>query len=1164
MKTNTNGASDSAPREKSPVALKVQKILAFWQEKKIFELTNEGSIDAPEFTFYDGPPFATGTPHFGHLLPTSLKDAIPRYQVMKGNKVRRVWGWDCHGLPLENLIEKELGLKTKKDIEDLGIGKFNAAARASVLRYENEWKKIIPRVGRFVDMEHPYKTMDSSYTETIWWMFKELSKKDLVYKGYKSMHLCPRCETTLSNFEVNQGYKDITDISVYVKFALKDEPNTFVLAWTTTPWTLPGNVALAVHPTMLYLKVKVGDMFLILAKDRLSVLKDTPYEIVEEMHGTKLVGKSYEPLFDYYKKIEKHENAWKIYAAEFVTATDGTGIVHIAPGFGTDDLNVGRAHDLPVIQHVGTDGRMKKEVIDFAGLLVKPKGEAGEKDPHQKTDVEVIKYLAGKGLLFAKEKIVHSYPHCWRCETPLLNYATTSWFVKVSAIKDKMLEENKKVTWVPESIGQYRFGNWIEGSPDWAISRSRYWGAPLPVWMSDDETQMEVMGSVEDLKTKTRGDNPNRFFVMRHGEAENNVKGIVSSHENNPHHLTENGKVQAGEAAKMLLKEKIDVIIASPFIRTKETAEIVAKTIGFDPSQIVFDHRIEEIHAHAFDGKPIGEYHDALHMHAHGFWDVPEGCESYADLKKRMGAFLYDVNAKYQGKTILVVTHDSPLWLLLAASNGWDEHKTVHERDNRMHFIGNAEVRALDFVPLPHNENYELDFHRPFIDEIEYVSNGKKMRRVPEVFDCWFESGSMPYGQHHYMGKPLPQFDPEKGIGFPADFIAEGLDQTRGWFYSLLVLGVALFGKSPYKSVIVNGLILAEDGQKMSKSKKNYPELLPFINQFGVDAIRYYFLASPSVHADDYRFSEKGVDEVVKKHINRLENVYSFYAMYADKSAGKSERPQSNNVLDQWILARLDEVALNMTASFDAYEIDKATVQIGAFIDDLSTWYLRRSRDRFKSDDVGDKQAALNTTYFVLLTFSKLIAPIMPFLAEDLYQRLAVSGAKESVHLENWPKVTLDETAKAVLEGMKETRRLVTLALELRAKANIKVRQPLESLTLKNPLGREFSDVLRDEVNVKSVVIDKNASDEMYLETKLTPELVMEGQFRDLVRAIQDARKTAGLTVSDRVTISLTVNADWKKVVETFRTEIMQLCGTKEIKLLDGEVKEIPEIRLEK
>ncbi len=586
-------------QEKSDVAKREEDVLAFWRENKIFEKSLEK--DGGSFVFYDGPPFATGEPHYGHMLASVIKDAVPRYQAMNGKKVLRRWGWDCHGLPVENLIEKKLNLKTKKDIIDYGIGKFNKEAKDSVLEYADIWKEFIPRTGRWIDMENDYRTMDKTYTESVWWSFKNLYNKGLIYKGFKSMHLCPRCETTLSNFEVNLGYKDITDISVYVEFKLEDEPNTFLLVWTTTPWTLPGNTALAINKDIEYVEVsgEVEGNKYIVAKSRVEAVFKKDFKILRNIAVSEIVGKRYKPLFNYYcndTNLENRENAWKVYDGDFVTSEDGTGIVHIAPAFGNDDYGLLKKYNLPFIQHVKTDGTFKDEVLDFKGFSVKPKSE--EKDGHQKTDIEIIKYLAHKDLLFGKEKIVHSYPHCWRCDSPLLNYATSSWFVKIENLKEKMLENNSKVKWIPKQIGENRFGNWIEGAPDWAISRSRFWGAPLPVW-SDDKGKEYVFESVQDLKKYIP--KRNNYFLIRHGEADNNIGDRIMTKIDDKCSLTEIGKKEVFDSSNILKDKQIDIIFSSPFIRTKETAEIVKQEIGFK-DEIIFDQRLYEIQAGKFDG----------------------------------------------------------------------------------------------------------------------------------------------------------------------------------------------------------------------------------------------------------------------------------------------------------------------------------------------------------------------------------------------------------------------------------------------------------------------------------------------------------------------------------------------------------------------------------
>lgn len=1138
--------------EKSPQALIEEKILKFWEDKKIFNKSLEKEAPKGDFVFYDGPPFATGEPHYGHVVPGTVKDIIPRYKTMRGYRVRRRWGWDCHGLPVENLIEKELNLKSKKDILDYGISKFNAKARESVMRYASDWRKIIPRLGRWVDMDDDYRTMDSSYTESVWWAFSELHKKGLIYEGFKSMQLCPRCETTLSNFEVSQGYKDITDISVYVEFGLVDELGTYLLAWTTTPWTLPGNAALAINPSIKYVKVEIKDKKYILAESRLSVLKEE-YKILGEVSTKSLVGRSYKPPFDYYindAKLKDRENGWKIYPSDFVNTENGSGIVHIAPAFGADDYELSQKFSIPFIQHIGTNGKFKIEVRDFQNQDAKPK------EDHQKGDVEIIKYLAHHDLLFAKEKIVHSYPHCWRCDTPLLNYASSSWFVKVTDLRDKLVKQNKKIGWVPEEVGEGRFGNWLLGARDWAISRSRFWGAPLPVWRNEKTGETTIMGSVKDLKKHSRASNT--YFVMRHGEAENNARSVISSVATNEHHLTEKGKKQVLEGVSWFRGKKIDLIFSSPFIRTRETAEIVARTIAYPVDKIVFDNRIHELNAGDWNGKPFPDF-VKFFAHASRFDIRPDGGENYVDIKKRMGDFIYDLEKKYQGKNILIITHDSPAFLLKAVAEGLTRREAIECRGRADHYIQNAKPFALDFTPLPHNEEYELDLHRPFIDDLSLKSDkGEKLVRVPEVFDCWFESGSMPYGETHY---PFNKegFNPNPGPfskilgkskGYPADFIAEGLDQTRGWFYSMLVLGTALFGKSPYKNVVVNGLVLAEDGRKMSKREKNYPDVVPMINKFGADAIRYFLMSSSVVRGQDVCFSERGVDEVVKKHIGRLNNVVSFYEMYATKNIAEIT---SVHPLDLWIVSRLNEIGNEMTLNLEKYEIDKAVRPLADFIDDLSTWYIRRSRDRFKADDDSkDKVEVLSTTHLILIELAKLTAPFMPFLAEDIYQR--VGGSLESVHIEDWPESTKPD--KKILSEMKEIRRIASSGLEARMKEKINVRQPLSLLKIKSKLieNKVLISILKDEINVKEIIHDPNIAEEVWLDTAVTPELREEGRARELIRAIQDMRKEAKLTIADMAALEIGQDHEDSTILEKYKDHIMKITGLSVIDFIPGNV----------
>ncbi len=1160
--------ADSA-RTLSDVARKEEETLTQWREKRIFERTLEATKNGEEYVFYDGPPFATGLPHYGHLLAGTMKDTMPRYHTMKGRHVRRQWGWDCHGLPVEVLIEKELGLKSKKDVEEYGIGAFNERARGSVMRYDEEWKKIVPRMGRFIDMDHAYKTMDTSYTESVWWAFAELDKKGLITKGYRSMHMCPRCQTTLSNNEVSQGYKDVKDLSVIAKFELVDDggedgdaplrqgsagqARTYVLAWTTTPWTLPGNVALAVGEDVLYVIVLADGARYIVAKDRVEDVFEKvdikEYVVVEEVKGSELVGKSYKPLFPYYaedKNLEHRENGWKIYAGDFVTTDEGTGIVHIAPAFGEDDLTLGKKYDLPFIQHVDGAGMVKQEVEAFAGMAVKPKSD--DEKERIATDIEVIKYLQEHGTFFAKEKYEHSYPHCWRCDTPLLNYATDAWFVDVQQLKARALEENKTIGWVPEAIGSARFANLIEGAPDWNISRQRFWGAPLPVWENERGERLVIEG-VDALKkyVKTAG---NTYAIMRHGEGEHNVAGVLSGLPENPHHVTEKGKSEiAATVAKMKQDGFMpDVIIASPLVRTQETAALVAEGLGLSKDVIVTDARIKEDDFGDFEGKP--ETIDDEYFANTYEWITkkrPNG-ESYVDVKRRMSEALYACEKEYAGKTILFVTHDGPARMLFEGAQGKtiDEIVDTYEGQEGV-FLHTGTYRMLDFMPLPHNVEYELDLHRPYIDEVVIEKDGVAYTRIPDVFDCWFESGSMPFAQFGYPAKGADTFQKN----FPADFIAEGLDQTRGWFYTLLMLGVGLFDAAPYRHVIVNGLILAEDGKKMSKKLKNYPDPMELADRYGADAIRLYLLNSPAVRGEDLRFSEKGVDEMYKKVIARLENVVAFYELVSlrDKRvAGQAKGGEevgdvhTLDILDQWIYARLRETVRVVTHALDAYELDRATRPFVDFLDDLSTWYVRRSRERMKGEDEEARRARAVLRDVLRIT-SIILAPFTPFVAERVYEK--AGDGKESVHLETWPACIDNTHDEEVIATMQKVRDVVSNALEVRKREGVKVRQPLATLFVSEDgahiSGEQYAALIKDEVNVKAVVVDASKTENgVGLDLNLTDELRREGQVREFLRAVQDARKAKGLSPEDVATLVVVKDAIAESLIGEYKEMIQK------------------------
>jgi isoleucyl-tRNA synthetase len=920
--------------QKNDIAKREEETLAFWNERKIFEKSLSKDAPKGEYVFYDGPPFATGTPHYGHIVASVIKDAVPRYWTMRGYRVSRQWGWDCHGLPIENIVEKELGFKHKKDIVNFGIAKFNELCRSKVLMYADEWKKVIPRIGRWADMEKPYFTMSRDFMESVWWVFKQLYDNKLVYEDYRSMHICPRCETTLSQSEVTEGYKDVKDLAVTVKFELVDHPGTYFLAWTTTPWTLPGNVALAVGADIEYSKVKTESGTFILAKDRLAdVLKDMPYEILGTLKGREFAGGSYKPPFDYYVNdmaLKNRENGWKVYVADFVTAEEGTGIAHEAPAFGADDWELAKKFNIPFVQHVSMDGTFKSEVRDFAGRELSPRAKNIPEEVRE-VDLDVAKYLDEKGLLFGKEKYLHAYPHCWRCDTPLLNYATSSWFVKIEAQKDALLENAKPINWSPEHIKNGRWGKWLEGARDWSISRQRFWASVIPLWRCEKCKAERVFGSAEELEKAS-------------------------------------GK------------------------------------------------KIDDLHKHIVD-------------------EVMVPCEC-----------------------------------------------------------------------------------------------GGMMKRIPDVLDTWFDSGSMPYGQAHYPFADKEEFEKT----FPAQFIAEGQDQTRAWFYYLHVLATSTFGTNAFENVIVNGIVLAEDGKKMSKRLQNYPDPMEVVEKFGADALRLYLLASPVMQAENLNFSEKGISEW-KSVLTRLENVLSFYNLYRNDVVHEPS-DVSTHVLDRWIIARLRETHAQITEAMNGYNLTAATRPLALFVDDLSTWYLRRSRERIKDGD----SDAFATTLFVLRETAKMIAPFAPFMAEHLWKELKTEEDEESVHLAEWSEMkTVDERA---IVQMREVRELVSKALEARDIAKIKVRQPLASLTVPEDSKPkdEYFPIIVDEVNVKQILVGNALS----LDTAITEELREEGMLRDIVRDIQAFRKQSNLNPKDRGSYKVQSSSDNAAFIEKHREHLQNETNT--------------------
>lgn len=1147
-------------KEKNEIVKIEEEILNFWEENKVFEQSYEKDAPNGEFVFYDGPPFATGLPHYGSLLSSIIKDVIPRYKTMRGYKVRRRWGWDCHGLPIENMIEKELGLKNKKDIEVMGIANFNKKCRESVLKCADGWKESVSRIGRWVDFDGSYKTMDVSYMESVWWAIKEIHNKGLLYEGRKVLTYCPRCETPLSKAEVamDNSYKDITEEAVTVKFKIKNPEkykfleNTYLLAWTTTPWTLPGNMVLAVNEKENYgiFESKTNkESFVIalsLAEKVFGEDWENQYNKKESVVGKKLLGIEYEPVYDISKTELSEKRHHFVTLADFVTTEDGTGIVHIAPAYGEDDYSVGVHNNLPLIQLLDESAHFNNDAPEFI------KGEY-----YKKASKLIVKDLKDRNILFDKKPHTHSYPHCHRCETPLIYNAISSWFIDIQKTKDRLIKLNQKINWFPEHIKNGRFLNIIEDAPDWNISRNRYWASPLPIWKCDSCDNLKVVGSIEELKKYTKKSG-NKYFILRHGEAQNNTLKVISSNTNNTHHLTEKGIKETKKTVQKLKKDKIDLIFSSPFARTRETAEIVSEELQLDKKEIIFDKRIQEIQVGEFDGKSIDEYHDYFNSIEEYFEKSCPNGENYTEIKRRVGEFIYDIEKRYKNKNILIVTHSVPSWMLFSASLGLNIKQMVEIVEEKKDFLKNAEVKELDFVPFSHNENYELDLHRPYIDEVKLVCDcGGALKRVPEVLDGWFESATMPFSEYHYPFENKKDFEKR----FPGDFVVEYIAQTRTWFYYMHAIAVMLFDNLSFKNVIATGNILSEDGSKMSKSKGNYTDPMINIEKHGADALRYYLMTSVVMQAEDVRFIDSEIKEAQNKVINLLLNSFKFFNLYKNNNVVKTDSSKSDNVLDLWIKAKLEVLKKEITENLEKFNVVKAGRPIKDFINDFSTWYIRRSRDRFKTNEssqIGDRENAITTTRYVLLELSKIIAPFVPFIAEYIYREVRSIDMEESVHLTEWP--SLGKYDEKILTNMEEVRKIVSLGLEARFRVDIKVRQPLQALKIKNSktnLSEDFLSLIKDEVNVKEIIFEAGIIEQVELDTNLTEELKEEGAVRELTRAIQAMRKKEGLTPKDFIKLDIKTNEAGKIFIEKFSNTIKSNALIKEISFIETEGEEI-------
>jgi len=889
------------------------QVLKFWDKTKAFEKSIQSRDPKKSYVFYDGPPFATGLPHYGHILSSTTKDAIPRYWTMKGYRVERVWGWDCHGLPIENIIEKELNLKGgKKAIEKMGIDKFNAACKASILRFDKQWEKTVKRMGRWVDFKNSYKTMDSDYMESVWWAFKTLYQKDLVYQGKRVILYCPRCGTPLSNFEIamDNSYKQINDTSTIYKYPLKNEKNTFLLAWSTTPWNKLATTALAVNPSFTYLKIKQGKENYILAENTVKILNNKPYKVIKKYQGKDLQNLQFVEHFQFYKP-KKGDKHGVVIADDFVTDEEGTGIVTLAI-YGEDDYRVMTKHKIQLIEHVDDQGKLKPEVKPWQGMFI------------LKADPLINQDLENRNLIYRNDPYNHRVPVCYRCNTRLYYAPIPAWFINIQKLKPSLTKANQNINWYPAYLKHGRFGEGIKNAPDWNISRSRYWGTPMPIWIGKKTNKIRVIGSKEEL-----------------------IKWAVD-------------------------KNKVK------------------------------------------------------------------------DLK---------------------------------------------------------------------------DIHRQFIDDIEvWVDDQKteKGKRVEEVFDCWVESGSMSFAALHYPFKNKKKFEDN----YPAQFISEYIAQTRAWFYTLHVMSVALFNKQAFENVLTTGTIMAEDGTKMSKSKKNFPDPHLLMEKYGVDALRFYLMSSSVMKADNPNFSESSVKEIYQKLINILWNTFSFYKLYINNNASHPI-PSQDHVMDKWLVSLTNHLIKKTTQYLDNYNTVNACKQIQSYVNDLSTWYLRRSRERLKTD-----KKAQNTFAWALIQLSKVMAPITPFISETIYQNL---GFNSSVHLTDWPQVD-----KTVLHSLLETnmdlaRQVVEKIHSQRKELKIKVRQPLASVTVFcQSFGKpNLHQVILDETNIKQLKFtgkSKTGELKVKLDIKLTEGLKQEGLARDLIRQVQQARKQAATALDQEIDLQL---PDW-------------------------------------
>ena len=1111
-----------------------KKIIKFWKKNKVFEKSIKGRKKSSNFVFYEGPPTVNGKPGIHHVLSRVLKDIICRYKTMQGFKVLRKAGWDTHGLPVELKIEKKLGLESKKDIEKYGITKFNKKCRELTGNYiKKDWERLTERIGFWLDMKNPYITYQPNYIETIWWIIKQVWQKGLLYKDYKVVPYCARCGTSLSSHEVALGYKKIKEPSIYIKFPILNPEfkNTSLLIWTTTPWTLPGNVAVAVNPEIDYVKVRNGEEYLILAREKIEAC-DIKGEIIKEFKGKDLVDLRYHSLYPSDEKITK--SAYRVIAADFVSLEEGTGLVHIAPAFGEEDMVAGKKNDLPTLLTVDKEGKFKLEVKKFARIFVK------EADPM------IIEDLKGRKFLFKTELYEHDYPFCWRCHSPLFYYAKESWFVAVTKIKKDLMKNSEKINWLPAHLKKGRFGEWLREVKDWALTRERYWGTPLPVWHCRPEKSeegcghVEVIGSLEELLNQKFS--TNNYYFFRHGHSQRQIINLTSCWpEKKPLPLTEKGEKQVLSSTKKLKDKKIDLIFSSDLLRTKQTAEIISKETG---ARIIFDKKLREANVGVLNGRHPKLVWDYIFKKQNPYVaKAPKG-ESLANIQKRVYDFLKKIEKKYQGKNIVIVSHELPLTVLEKTLEGRSIENIIEWRKkNTKKLIKTGQAVKAEFKDPPFNEKMELDFHRPYIDKVKFYCQkcGALMKRTPEVIDCWFDSGAMPFAQYHYPFENKELID--RKIQFPADYISEAIDQTRGWFYTLLAISSLLGKGTAYKNVLSAGHVLDEKGEKMSKSKGNVVDPWYITEKYGADAVRWYFYTI-NQPGDSKLFSEKDVDQAFKKFILTFWNCFVFYNTYNRNNIKNSSSLKlssggrvNHSLLERWILSRLNNVTQEVNQRLDKYDpVGSARAIEDFIINDFSLWYIRRSRRRFDE--------AASTLRYVLLSLTRLTAPFTPFLSEYIYQNLNSENSNlKSVHLEAWPKVDKKLIDRKLEKKMERVREIVTKSLAERAGAKIKVRQPLARLKIKGTrikLETELLGLIKEEVNVKEIIFDSKIKEEVWLDTEITPQLKEEGIVREIIRQIQEMRKNAGLKPKNKISLYYFGSDELNKILENNEKLILQ------------------------